>query len=219
MISFRVPGVYRPQADTMLLLRALAAAAIPRGGRVLDVCTGTGAVAVEALRNGAEHVTAVDVSRSALASAWVNSRVRRARIELRCGEFARVLRRGDRFDAVLANPPYVPGPDLGPARGAARAWEAGPDGRAVLDPLCRMLPDLLHRRGTALIVHSALCGADETVDLLRDGGLKAAIVARETIEFGPVLHARAEWLESTGLIEPGQRHEELVVVRADRTIV
>ncbi|SLJ83173.1 putative methyltransferase [Mycobacteroides abscessus subsp. abscessus] len=31
-----------------------------------------------------------------------------------------------------------------------------------------------------------------------------------------MLRERAAWLESVGLIAPGQRHEELVVIRADR---
>ncbi|WP_307719291.1 methyltransferase [Nocardia mexicana] len=217
MILVRAPGVYRPQEDTRLLIRAMAAAAIPRGGTMLDVCTGSGAVAVAAaLLGGAEHVTAVDISRSALISAWLNSRLRRTRIELLHGEFAEVLGHR-RFDVVLANPPYVPGPVPTPTYGPARAWEAGPAGRAVLDPLCRILPNLLNPKGIGLIVHSSLCDVDATVRDLRDGGLKAAIVAREINEFGPVLRARAPWLESAGLIEPGQRYEELVVVRADRT--
>ncbi|GAB2714468.1 methyltransferase [Nocardia thraciensis] len=197
-------------------MRAITAAALPSGGRVLDVCTGTGAVALHALRTGAQHVTAVDVSRLALLSAWLNSRLRGVRIELLHGEFTRVLARR-RFDAVLANPPYVPGPSPVPSDGPTRAWEAGPTGRSVLDPLCRTLPNLLTRRGTALIVHSALSGPDQTLHRLRACGLKAAIVARETTGFGPVLRDRASWLESAGLIEPGQRHEELVVIRADRT--
>jgi methylase of polypeptide subunit release factors len=37
--------------------------------------------------------------------------------------------RGERFDLILANPPYVPGPPPS-RRGAARAWDAGDDGRA-----------------------------------------------------------------------------------------
>ena len=215
MRYLRTPDVYRPQSDTALLMRAMAADGVPRGGAALDVCTGTGAVALDALARGAEHVTAVDVSRSALLSAWLNSRLRGARIELLHGEFSRVLRRR-RFDTVLANPPYVPGPEPALDRRRGRAWNAGSAGRSVLDPLCRMLPDLLNPHGTALIVHSTLSGPDDTLARLRADGLKAAIVARETIGFGPVLHRRAAWLESTWSIAPGQREEELVVIRADR---
>jgi release factor glutamine methyltransferase len=57
---------------------------------------------------------------------------------------------------------------------------------------------------------------DATVRRLRDTGLKASVVARRRVPFGPVLRARAGFLERSGLIEPGQRHEELVVIRGDR---
>ena len=47
-------------------------------------------------------------------------------------------------------------------------------------------------------------------------GLDAEILAWQWIPFGPVLSARAQWLEDTGRLEPGRREEELVVIRADR---
>ncbi|MEO6085471.1 MAG: methyltransferase, partial [Umezawaea sp.] len=65
--------------------------------------------------------------------------------------------------------------------------------------------------------HSGLCGTSTTLDQLRGGDLKASVVDRCTTPFGPVLDGRAEWLEDNGFIEPGQRVEELVVIRADRT--
>lgn len=215
MHLFRLPGVYGPQADTELLLRAADDPSIPRGGRVLDLCTGTGALAIQAAHNGAETVTAVDVSWRALASAWLNSRLRGVRIELRHADSTRFDHRGG-YDLVLANPPYVPGPCSESARGRARAWDAGPQGRDILDPLCGILPRLLNPNATGLIVHSALCDPDRTIDRLRAGGLKAAVVAQTSIEFGPVLRSRAGELETAGLVSSGQRREQLVVVRADR---
>ncbi|WP_083889397.1 HemK2/MTQ2 family protein methyltransferase [Nocardia pneumoniae] len=212
---FRVPGVYRPQLDTWLLVRALSEAGVPRGAEALDVCTGTGALSVAAARAGAATVTAVDVSRAAAVSAWLNCRVRGIDVEVLRGDFATVLGRR-RFDLVVANPPYVPAPEGAAYRGSARAWNAGTRGRAVLDRLCAALPALLKPRGMALIVHSALCDPDETLAQLRENELKAAIVARATVPFGPVLRRRADWLASAGLIEPGQRMEDLVVIRADR---
>jgi release factor glutamine methyltransferase len=101
--------------------------------------------------------------------------------------------------------------------GRRRAWNAGPDGRALLDPICRSLPRLLRPNGFALMVHSQLSDPDATLDQLRAGGLRADIVLRERIPFGPVLTSRAEFLTREGLIAPGQRHEDLVVIRADRT--
>nr|WP_245998493.1 HemK2/MTQ2 family protein methyltransferase [Nocardia pseudobrasiliensis] len=216
MMLFCAPGVYRPEADTWLLKRAFDGARIHRGGRVLDICTGSGALAIAAARAGAAEVTAVDISRAAVASAWLNSRCRGLGIELLRGDFEAVL--GDRrFDVVLANPPYVPTPPGTHTRGSARAWNAGPTGREILDRLCTRLPRLLSAQGVALIVHSTLADPDRTVGLLRDQRLKAAVVARSQIPFGPVLRERAAWLAAAGYIASDQNREDLVVIRADRT--
>ncbi|MET8428392.1 HemK2/MTQ2 family protein methyltransferase [Nocardia sp. NPDC004860] len=212
----RTPGVYRPQADTHLLITAMSAAGIPPHGRVLDVGTGTGVLAIEAARIKAASVTAVDISRAALASAWMNSRLRGLEVELIHGDFGSVLR-GRRFDVVVSNPPYVPCLDSKRPRGAARSWDAGVDGRAAIDALCRLAPELLSTTGILLMVHSALCGVDSTLNRLREAELKAATIARASVPFGPVLRRRAGWMVDRGLLRPGQSHEELVVIRADRT--
>src|SRR5690606_6643447 len=52
MLLLRPPGVYRPQSDTRLLAAALSRAGIPRGARMLELGTGTGAVAMTAARGG-----------------------------------------------------------------------------------------------------------------------------------------------------------------------
>ncbi|MFE4216161.1 hypothetical protein [Streptomyces sp. NPDC056844] len=59
-----LPGVYAPQADTYLLAEALQAEEIAKGTD-LDVCTGSGALAVLAARMGA-RVSATDISRRAV---------------------------------------------------------------------------------------------------------------------------------------------------------
>lgn len=211
----RPPGVYRPQADTQLLVHALNEADVPRHSRVLDVCTGTGVLAIQSARSRAASVTAVDISRSAVAAAWLNSRLRGLDIELILGDFQRVLH-GRSFDVIVTNPPYVPTAAEHPPRGIARCWDAGHDGRSAIDALCRLAPELLSSTGMLLMVHSAICGTDTTLTRLRQVGLKTAVVARASIPFGPVLRRRADWLAARRLIHAGQQHEELVVIRADR---
>jgi release factor glutamine methyltransferase len=65
------------------------------------------------------------------------------------------------------------------------------------------------------MVQSGFAGVPQTLDLLRDNGLKAAIVARQSIPFGPVLRQRAAYLAHCGADVSGGR-EELVVIRADK---
>jgi ribosomal protein L3 glutamine methyltransferase len=78
--------------------------------RVLDLCTGSGSLAVlAALAWPAAQVIATDLSAGALAVARRNiARHGLAeRIELRQGDGLRALRSDERFDLVLCNPPYV----------------------------------------------------------------------------------------------------------------
>jgi release factor glutamine methyltransferase len=67
-----------------------------------------------------------------------------------------------------------------------------------------------------LLVQSALAGVEKSVNSLRSSGLDAEVIASQCVPFGPVLSARAGWLEATGMIQRGCRTEELVVIRADK---
>ncbi|MGX7828015.1 HemK2/MTQ2 family protein methyltransferase [Actinokineospora sp. 24-640] len=213
----RMPGVYRPQGDTRLLCAAFHDANLPTAGHVLDIGTGTGVVALTAARAGAKTVTAIDVARRAVLTARLNAWVHRSPVRVLRGD-ALTRAAGRSFDVVLANPPYVPSVVDAEAHGPARAWEGGPDGRAILDRLCASARDLLVPGGTMLMVHSALCGITQSLAELRELGLKAAVVARAREPFGPVLRGRAAALVHAGLLTPEDTDEELVVIRADRAV-
>lgn len=219
VLLLRAPAAYPPQGDTWLLADALSVELCPEaraGMRMLDLCAGSGAVALTAARLGVGEVTAVDVSRRAVAAAWLNARCRGLKVQVHRGDLLGPVA-GRRFDVITANPPYVPSAvDLLPTRGAARCWDAGIDGRAVLDRICTEAPTALTAGGLLMMVFSSLCGEGQTLDRLGEAGLDASVVARSRQPFGPVLSARAAMLESRGLIGPGQRWEELVVVRGQK---
>lgn len=212
----RLPGVYPPQADTGMLAAMLPSENLDSASRVLDLCTGTGALGVHAAALGAGCVTAVDISRRALINTRLNAALRRRSVDTRRGDLTAPVR-GERFDLVICNPPYVPTPDDAlPVRGAARAWDAGRNGRALLDRICVEAPEVLDRDGVLLIAQSALSGVAETEAILAERGMRVGIAARVEVPFGPVLSTRITMLEKRGLIGSGQRSEELVVVRAVR---
>ncbi|MGW1988273.1 HemK2/MTQ2 family protein methyltransferase [Streptomyces collinus] len=209
-----LPGVYVPHEDTALLLEALSGEPLSAGAAVLDVGTGTGAVALAAARRGG-RVTAVDVSRRAVYAARLNAARAGLRVRVRRGNLFDPVR-GESFDLILANPPYVPAPARPrPPRGAARAWDAGQDGRMVLDRICEQAPGMLRPAGVLMLVQSALSDTERTVTCLRMNGLKAAVTRRQRIAFGPVVLGRASWLRQRGLLSPTEDQEELVVVRAE----
>ncbi|WP_371744155.1 HemK2/MTQ2 family protein methyltransferase [Mycobacterium sp. DL592] len=212
-------GVYAPQRDSRLLIEALTVAAEVPGCRVLDICTGSGVVAIAAAQLGAHSVTAVDISSRAVACAQANAERAGVTVDARLGDVIDAARSAP-YDIIVSNPPYVPtGPDahleqIPQDAGPSTAWDAGPDGRMVLDPLCDAAPGLLADGGTMLIVQSELAGSGRTLRRLARGGLRAEIVMTQLIPFGPVLSARAHWMEQIGMIPVGRREEELVVIRA-----
>jgi len=211
----RPPGVYPPQRDTWLLADVLRRAVRP-GVRVLDLCTGTGALAVTAALAGG-RVTAVDLSRRAVCTARVNARLHLTTISAVQGDLTAPVA-GWVFDVVVSNPPYVPAAsDELPQHGRYRAFDAGRDGRALINRVVAAAPSVLAPGGQLLLVHSALCGVQHTLDELTACGLHGEIVGETTHPFGPVLTERAKLLESRGLLAHGARTERLVVIRAMST--
>lgn len=207
------PGVFRPIGDSRLLAACLREESIA-GADVLDVCTGSGVLAVTAARAGAGTVTAIDISRRAVLATRLNARLNAVSVRALRGDLFAPCRE-ERFDLIVSNPPYVPAAgDTLPTRGPARAWDAGRDGRALIDRICDEAPAHLRSSGALLVVHSTVCDADRTVDRLAGKGLVATVSARQRGRLGPLLRARADRLERQGLLAPGQRDEELVVIRA-----
>ena len=197
------------------MLARAAVASLRAGEEALELCTGSGAVALEMAAAGA-HVTAIDVSRRSVLTVRLNATLRRLRVRaLRGSLFESVA--GERFDLIVTNPPYVPAPtdDL-PEHGARRAWDAGRDGRALIDPICDAAPAHLKPGGAILIIHSSLCGTEETVARLSAAGLSTDVIARERGPLGPLMLERVEHLEAIGALAPGEREEEVVIVRGRR---
>ncbi|QWA26077.1 methyltransferase [Streptomyces sp. JCM17656] len=199
-----------------MLARALGREDVGSATEVLDLGTGSGALAIQAARLGA-RVTAVDISRLAVLTARINALLARRRVRVRRGDLADAVP-GRSYDLVVSNPPYVPSPAARlPLRGRSRAWEAGRDGRALVDRICTAAPSVLRPGGVLLIVHSGLCDSRTTLQRLSDAGLRACVTERATVPYGPVLRSRQRWLVQEGLADHAETREELVVIRAEHT--
>jgi release factor glutamine methyltransferase len=209
-----LPGVFRPRSDSWLLAQRLRAEVGP-GRRVLDLCTGSGVVALSGAQAGAD-VTAVDVSRRAALTVRLNARLNGVRVDARHGDLFDAVE--GTFDVVTANPPYLPADeDEVPTSGPTRAWDAGLDGRAVLDRICAEVPARLNPGGSVLLIHSDVCGIDETRQQLAAGGLETEVVLRQIGEYGPLMRERMERLKERGaLSEDAAEVEEMVIIRGRR---
>lgn len=210
------PGVFSPRSDTWLLAALLDEKTSLSGSRVLDVCTGSGAIGVRAAMRGAE-VTAVDVSRRAVLVVRLNARLNGVRVRALRGDLFGPVQ-GRRFDTIVSNPPYLPAhDDQLPTRGEARAWDAGRNGRLLIDRIAEEAPPLLEPDGQLLLIQSSVTGVPQTLERLERSGFEAVeVVARRRGPLGPLLAARADELERRGLLRKGEREEELVAIRARR---
>ncbi|MGW3493637.1 HemK2/MTQ2 family protein methyltransferase [Streptomyces sp. NPDC001020] len=213
-------GVYTPQTDTFFLARALRREGPGPGMDLLELGTGNGTLAVYAAQQGA-RVTATDIAWHAVITARLNAQRAGQRVNVCRGDLLSPVS-GRTFDLVVSNPPYVPTPARVPGDGdgqggSGEAWNAGHDGRAVLDRICEEVPRALRPGGVLLMVQSALSGIDTTLGILSGFGLRATVSDRMHTPFGPVLRSRLAWLRDRQLVGPHEEFEELVIIRAEQT--
>lgn len=211
-----LPGVWKPHTDAWLLADVVVERGLAEQARVLDMFTGSGVLAISAAKAGALAVTAVDVSRRALLTTRLNARWNSACVRTRRGDMFCAV--GDEtFDLIVANPPYIPGPHELPARGIARAWEGGFDGRRLIDRLCAEAVRHLSPGGRLLFVQSSMNGEARTLELLRAHGLSGEVLLRRRGRLGAVSMARVNVLRERGLLEhPDDDREETLIILATR---
>jgi len=119
-LPFRVtPAVLIPRPDTELIVE-LALERLPAQARMLDMGTGSGAIAVAVAHTRPDaQVTALDVSEDALAVARSNAEANGARVRfVRSDWFAALA--GESFELVVSNPPYIASGDEHLAQGDLR---------------------------------------------------------------------------------------------------
>ncbi|HEV7936620.1 MAG TPA: peptide chain release factor N(5)-glutamine methyltransferase [Solirubrobacteraceae bacterium] len=169
-----------PRPETELLVEV--ALTLPEGRRVLDVGTGSGAVAL-ALKDERPdlEVAGSDLSADALALARANSE----RLGLDVRWLTADLLEGvpDEFDAVLSNPPYVPDRDramLAPEilrHEPSRALFAGEDGLDAIRPL---LSQAAGRTSVRLLALEVGAGQAAVVsELMRAAGFPSVRTERD----------------------------------------
>lgn len=184
-----------PRPETELLAEA-AIQALPEGGRLLDLCTGTGCIALSAaLARPAATVVATDLSPEALALAAENAAALGARVELLRGDLFAPLPAGVRFDVLVSNPPYVPSGELaGLSREVRReprlALDGGPDGLALLRRIVAGARQWLLPGGLLLLEMHERHG-EPLAALCREAGLPEPVVRKDLAGLPRWVEARA----------------------------
>ncbi|WP_010534950.1 N5-glutamine methyltransferase family protein [Brachybacterium squillarum] len=213
------PGVFVPRPETELALDLLAAHQDAPPRRVVDLCTGSGALAAAVLDELPQaEVLAVDLSPEAVELAAENleaaghgrGRVLRADLAGSPGDADPALAglaAAAGVDAVLSNPPYVP-PDAAPrdpevARHdpAAALYGGGAEGLELPRQVLRWARHLLRPGGLLVMEHADVQGEVTRALAAEVGGFGTPITARD-------LTGRDRFLVVRRAIGPAQDKDE-----------
>jgi release factor glutamine methyltransferase len=151
-------AVLIPRPDTELLVE-LTLDRLPAQGRVLDMGTGSGAIAVSLAHTRKDaDVTALDVSPEALAVAQRNATINGARVTFLQSDWYAALQGAAPFDVIASNPPYIASGDLHLSEGDLRYEPVGAltdhaDGLSALRIIIAGAPQHLKPQGWLLMEH------------------------------------------------------------------
>lgn len=155
------PDVLIPRPETELLVEtALSNIAPDRCTRVLDLGTGSGAIAIAiAKHRPLAQVTAVDLSSRALAVARANAQTHAiGNVTFMQGDWYANLAAGEKFDVIVANPPYIAEGDPHLVQGDLRfepdlALVAKHNGWDCIRQIITHAEAYLHRNGWLFLEH------------------------------------------------------------------
>ena len=153
------PEVLIPRSETEVLVEEALKRLPPLASRLLDLGTGSGAVAITlACERPDVTVTATDTSEEALDMARRNAQTLGGRVELVAGSWFEPLA-GRRFGMIVSNPPYVAARDPHLARGDLRfeprqaLTDGSADGLASIRAIVSGAPAHLEPGGWLLVEH------------------------------------------------------------------
>lgn len=170
----------RPETEEMVMM---AVAAAEEGMNILDLCTGSGAIAIAAYKELEKSgrkckMTAVDISEDALTLARENAEINGADILfVQSDLFTRI--RG-RFDIIISNPPYIPSKTIDSLQREVKDFEprlaldGGEDGLDIYRQIAENATKYLNRGGM-LIMEVGIGEAQEVVKMFK-GSAYAMIV-------------------------------------------
>ena len=172
----------RPETEEMVML---AASAVEEGDSVLDLCTGSGAIAI-AVKKELESrgiqvkMTASDLSSDALALAQENAEANGAEIKFVQSDLFENLK--GKFNVIVSNPPYIPTAEIELLQREVRDYEphlaldGGEDGLDIYRRIAQEAPKHLVKGGV-LIMEVGAGEAQEVVKLFK--GNSYAMIAQD----------------------------------------
>lgn len=196
------PACLTPRADTEVIVEKALEFLGESEAKVLDICTGSGCIALAIAANSNAEVHALDISEDALETAKENAkrlklteRVTFAKRDVLSAEFESV---GEKYNLIVSNPPYIPTKDIKKLsrevhREPFGALDGGEDGLIFYKRFLATLPQKLLRGGQIIFeigydqeaaLHSLCENVGFDHEFFRDygGNVRGIIIKTETHE-------------------------------------
>lgn len=194
------PAVLIPRPETEILVeRAISLVRHESAGqRILDLCTGSGCIAIAIAKNLPEaELAASDLSEAALVIARDNACMHEvdARIDFQFGDLCTPWREAAPFDIVVCNPPYVATTQRETLDANVRDYEpaealfAEQDGLSIIRRLLNDAPPLL-KPGGHLLFEMAFDQADAVARLIPETAWQGYQTYRDAGDHERVVHVR-----------------------------
>lgn len=169
------PGVFIPRPETELVAQA-ALDVLPPGGQAVDLCAGSGALAIALATEGAAEVYAVEKSSEAVAFLERNVAASGAQVHVVHADATNptvVTHLDGAVDVVVSNPPYIPD-SMVPRDPEVRDYDphlalfGGPDGLTVARGVVVTAARLLRDGGLLAMEHADVQG-ESVLELFASG--------------------------------------------------
>jgi release factor glutamine methyltransferase len=171
------PEVYEPGEDSLLLAENLKSMACDS---VLDMGSGVGLLALVA-SGKARSVLGVDINPTAVETAKENARLNGIlNVRFKVSDLFENIRRGEGFDLIVFNPPYLP---VREKDALGLAWSGGRGGLEVVERFIASAPEYLRSDGSILMLVSSLNNPKSLRKKLADYKLRGRVVASRRFFF------------------------------------
>lgn len=189
-------GVLIPRPETEILALEAIKTIKNKNGYVLDLCTGSGCIAITIAKSFPEAIVfGIDISEDALRYAEENARLNNTKnIQFLKGDLFEPLRLMSpkiRFDLIVSNPPYIKSEDIKSLQPEIRNWEplealnGGPDGLYYYRRIINELRDFLAEAGTVLV---ELGDSNEVMEIAKANSFKVLSITKDLSGIDRVMH-------------------------------
>ena len=159
--------IYEPAEDSFLIKKHIKDYA---KGKILDLGTGSGILAKEALKHS-KNVLAADINQEVLDNLDIP--------KIKSDLFENIK---DKFDLIIFNPPYLPEDKREPKK-SALATTGGKKGYEILEKFFKQVKNNLNKNGKILIVFSSLTNKEKINKIIENNSFKFKLLEKKKLDF------------------------------------